>query len=92
MAALDRACQRQQYGFVRANDARAAKRQFQVSAALVLVLAAAAAVLSMFAPSGRPPSAGRPTSRPGSADDLLPSLARDGAAAEFPAGSFKDEP
>lgn len=72
MPALDRASQRQQYGFARANDARAAKRQFQVSAALVLVLAAAAAALSMIAPPGRPPPAVQPMSRPGSAGDLPP--------------------
>lgn len=87
-----KSCQRPEDGFVRAYDAQAAKRQIQISAALVLVLAAAAAMLGMFAPLSWPASPGRAMRGPGSAEDLLPSRARDGAGAGPSAASLKDEP
>lgn len=46
-------------GFVRAYDAGAAKRQFQVSIVLVLVLALAALALALLTPLGRPLSGAR---------------------------------
>ena len=87
-----RSYQRPDDGFVRAYDAQAAKRQFQVSAALVLVLAAAAAVLGMFAPPNRPTTVGRPMTTPVSAENFSPSHDHDGAAVGLPAEILKDEP
>ncbi|MCI0599694.1 MAG: hypothetical protein L0Y50_03815 [Beijerinckiaceae bacterium] len=46
-------------GFVRAYDARAARRQFQVSIVLVLVLAFAATALSLLTRLDRPVNMGR---------------------------------
>jgi hypothetical protein len=46
-------------GFVRAYDAHAARRQFQISIVLVLVLALAAVALGMLARLDRPITTGR---------------------------------
>jgi hypothetical protein len=46
-------------GFVRAYDARAARRQFQISIVLVAVLALAAVALGMLAHLDRPTTPGR---------------------------------
>jgi hypothetical protein len=46
-------------GFIRAYDAHAARRQFQISIVLVMVLALAAVALGMLARLDRPMVAGR---------------------------------
>ena len=54
-------------GFVRAYDARAARRQFQVSSMLVLVLALAAIALGMLTQLAPPIATGRSSAvKPGS--------------------------
>jgi flagellar biogenesis protein FliO len=48
-------------GFVRAYDSQAARRQFQVSLALILILALAAFALGMLVRFDEPASVGHPT-------------------------------
>ena len=57
-------------GFVRAYDARAARRQFQISIGLVAVIALAAVVVGTLARLD-PPATGRPAASPYVAETLL---------------------
>jgi hypothetical protein len=70
-------------GFVRAYDAQAARRQFQVSFTLVLLLAFAAAVLGCLTQLGQPAlparsilgkAASAPPAGPGGAQMALPDI------------------
>lgn len=58
MSIADDFDQKPEAGFVRAYDARAARRQFQVSLALILVLAAAAMALGLLMQLDRPAATG----------------------------------
>lgn len=59
MSIADHFDNRSDAGFVRAYDAHAARRQFQISLALVAVLALAALALAVLARLDRPDSTGR---------------------------------
>jgi len=59
MMIADQFDHRSDAGFVRAYDAHAARRQFQISIVLVLVLALAAVALGMLARLDRPITTGR---------------------------------
>ena len=67
MSIADHFDQKSDAGFARAYDARAARRQFQVSSLLVLVLALAALALGILTQFPPPIATGRSSSaRPGS--------------------------
>ena len=61
-------------GFVRAYDAQAARRQFQISIMLVLVLALAAGALGMLARLDRPIATGRSSAATASSPHVAETL------------------
>jgi len=74
MSIVDHFAPRADAGFVRAYDAGAARRQFQVSVALVVVLALAALALGMLARWDQSPRAVNPEASKGGASHFAETL------------------